>query len=136
MSSDGTSGTTNGGNSTLLNTGALEGLSEHSFNLVGMYEKDKWAARLAYNWRSEYLVTAFDCCVYLPVWQEDSGYLDGSIRYRINDQMEISFQGSNLLNTETKLRQQVTDVNDGRKLLPNGWVVNDRRFTLGLRFKY
>lgn len=128
--------TTNGGNGTLLNTGSLEGLSEHSYNLVGMYEKGPWALRLAYNWRSQYLVTAFDCCVYLPVWQEDVGYLDASIRYRINDQFELSLQGSNLLNTEAELKQQVTDIDDGRMLMPNAWLRQDRRFVLGLRFRY
>ncbi|KQS54402.1 hypothetical protein ASG17_12285 [Brevundimonas sp. Leaf363] len=136
VSSDGGSGTTNAGNSTLLNTGSLEGLSEHSYNVVAMYEKGPWALRAAYNWRSEYLVTAFDCCVYLPVWQDAVGYLDASVRYRINDRFELSLQGSNLLDTEATLKQQVTDVSEGRQLLPNAWLRQDRRLTLGLRFRY
>jgi iron complex outermembrane receptor protein len=82
-----------------LDPNSLEGLSKHTFNLVGMYEKGRIAARLAYNWRSKYLVTVVDCCVYLPVWQKASGFLDGSIRYRMTDNIELSVQGSNLLNT-------------------------------------
>ena len=92
--------------------------------------------RLAYNWRSEYLVTAVDCCVYLPIWQEEAGFLDGSIRYAVNDRVEISLQGSNLLNTETRLKQQVTDSSDGGVLTPNGWLQSDRRFVAGFRFRY
>lgn len=115
---------------------ALEGLSKDSFNVIGMYEKDKLALRVAYTWRSEYMVTARDCCVVYPVWSEDQGHLDASIRYNLTDNIEVSLQGSNLLNTETKLKQQVTDTDKGGLLLPNAWFQNDRRFTLGVRFQY
>ena len=103
-----------------------------------MYEKGRVNARLAYNWRSKYLVTAVDCCVYLPVWQEGSGFLDASLRYRVNDAIELSLEGSNLLNTKTKLLQQVTDVDspEGKVILtPNAWFQNDRRFIIGVRWK-
>lgn len=114
----------------------LEGLSEDSYNLVAMYEKGDFAARLAYSWRSEYLVTAIDCCVVLPIWQDDSGYLDGSISYDITDNLTVRFQGSNLLNEETVLRQQVENDEDGGRRLPNAWFQNDRRYTLTLSLKY
>ena len=114
----------------------LEGLSDHSYNIIGMYEKGPFAARLAYNWRSEYLTTAIDCCVAYAIWTEEQGFLDGSLRYAVNDNFELSLQGSNLLNTDTILYQQVTDASDGGLLLPNGYFQNDRRFTVGLRFKY
>jgi outer membrane receptor protein involved in Fe transport len=77
-----------------------------------------------------------DCCVFLPIWQDSAGFLDGSIRYRLNDRLELSLQGSNLLSTETKLYQQVTDADDGGVLTPNAWVKADRRLVLGLRFRY
>lgn len=114
----------------------LEGLSKDSYNIIGMYEKGDIAVRVAYSWRSEYMVTARDCCVVYPVWSDDQGHLDASIRYNFNDNIEISLQGSNLLNTQTKLRQQVTDSDEGGRLMPNSWFENDRRYTLTLRFKY
>jgi iron complex outermembrane receptor protein len=132
-------GITNAGNAgTALNPGSLEGLSKYTYNLVGMYEKGKVSARVAYNWRSKYLVTAVDCCVYLPVWQKGAGYLDGSIRYRLSNALEFSLEGSNLLNTKTRLLQQVTDEDspEGKVILtPNGWFQNDRRFIVGVRWK-
>jgi outer membrane receptor protein involved in Fe transport len=103
-----------------------------------MYEKGKVSARVAYNWRSKYLVTALDCCVYLPVWQTGAGFLDASIRYRLSDAIELSVEGSNLLNTKTHLLQQVTDTSspEGKVILtPNAWFQNDRRFILGVRWK-
>jgi TonB-dependent receptor len=134
-----TGAVTNPGNAgTALNPAALEGLSKWTYNLVGMYEKGKVSARVAYNWRSHYLVTVVDCCVYLPVWQKASGYLDASIRYRVTDAIELSVEGSNLLNTKTVLQQQVTDVNSpqGKIILtPNAWFQNDRRFIVGARWK-
>lgn len=111
----------------------LEGLSDDSYNIVGMYEKGPWALRAAYNWRSEYLVTAADCCVGFPIWQDAAGYLDASVRYKVNDNIELSIQGSNLLNTDTVLQQQVD--NRGTKL-PNAWFQNDRRVQVGIRLKY
>jgi len=130
---------TNAGNAgTSLDPGVLEGISKYSYNLVGMYEKGPISARVAYNWRSKYLVTAVDCCVYLPVWQKAAGYLDASIRFRVNDAIELSVEGSNLLNTKTVLYQQLTDVSspEGKNIYtPNGWFQNDRRFIVGARWK-
>ena len=131
---------TNAGNAgTALNPGVLEGLSKHTFNLVGLYEKNRISARLAYNWRSKHLVTTVDCCVYLPVWQKSVGYLDGSLRYRVTDKIELSAEVSNILNTKTELLQQVTDEEspEGENVLtPNAWFQNDRRFILGARFRF
>jgi len=115
---------------------SLEGLSKNSYNLVLMYEKEEWAARLAYSWRSKYLVTAIDCCVAMPIWTESSGQLDGSVKYSFNENIDISFQASNILGEETTLTQQVSDSDKGGTRLPNAWFENDRRYTLGVRLKY
>lgn len=129
-----TAGGTAGGGLTYdesaVQAGALEGVSKHSFNIVGMYEKGPISARVAYNWRSQYLVTAIDCCVGLPIWQGDTGYLDASIRWRAAKWFEFVLEGSNLLNTDTVLYQQVN--NEGL-LKPNAWFRNDRRFQFGVR---
>lgn len=137
VQSEGADGTTITGQAPdSVETGRLEGLSDHSFNLVGMYEKGDWQARLAYSWRDEYMVTAIDCCVAYPVWNEAYGALDGSIKYSVNDYLDITFQGSNLLNEETVTRQQVTNIDEGGLLLPTGRFQQDRRFTVGLRLVF
>ena len=116
-----------------IDPGALEGVSKDSYNFVLMYEKGPWAFRSAYNWRSQFLVTASDCCVGFPVWEKANGFLDASIRYKVNDNIELSIQGSNLLATKTILLQQV----DQRfTLLPNEWAQQDRRVQVGVRLKY
>jgi len=144
-SGDGSSGQLGGGatgnSSTVFTDLPLEGLSDNTYNIVGMYEKGAWSARLAYNWRSQYLVTSQDCCMIFPIWQKAAGYLDGRVAYRINDHIEMSVEGSNLLNTETVLLQQVDgNRNDGhmhdRVLLPGSWFKNDRRLQASIRLKY
>ncbi|MEG3180260.1 TonB-dependent receptor [Sphingomonas sp. LT1P40] len=129
-------GTVGGGLSTETTTvraKALEGVSEHSFNLVGMYEKGQVSARVAYNWRSKYLVTAIDCCVGFPIWQDAAGYLDASLRFRVSKALEFVLEGTNLLSTDTVLKQQV---NSDGLLKPNAWFKQDRRFQLGARLNF
>jgi TonB-dependent receptor len=136
----GSSGSTvngqNGG--TALNVSRLEGISTHTANLIGLYEKGRVSARLAYNWRSKFLVTPIDCCIALPIWQKPTGYLDGSLRFRATDAIEVSLEGQNLLNTKAKLEQQVTDPDSPEKkavLYPQSWNQSDRRFIVGVRWK-
>lgn len=114
----------------------LEGLSDDAYTVILMYENDTVSSRLAYSWRSEYMVTAIDCCVAYPIWNDDYGQVDGSVTWHINDNFEVHLQGSNLTNAETKLFQQVSGVEDGGLLLPNAWFQNDRRYTFGFRYRY
>jgi len=140
-SGDGSAGTSGNGQTDAINPHALEGLSKDSYTLIGMYEKGPWAARLAYGWRSTYLVTALDCCIGLPIWQKAMGQLDGSIRYKVNDHVEINFSGSNLTGADTVLMQQTfgdspSTPGAAAVYLPYAWYKNDRRYQIGIRLKY
>lgn len=100
----------------------LEGLSKWSYNVAAIYEKYGVSARLAYNWRSEYLLTTSAANLNAPVWSEDYGQLDGSILVSLTDNIKIGVQGTNLLNTRTFL-----DVG-GAVLHPRySWTDTDRR---------
>ena len=49
----------------------LAGISKHTVNAVLFYEKGKFAARTAYNWRSDFLITPRDSIFpFSPIWQE------------------------------------------------------------------
>lgn len=110
----------------------LQGQSDHTANFVLMYDKNDWSLRLAYNWRSEYLLTARDVITGLPVYNDDSGFLDGSIFYNVTDNIQVGFQGVNLLNTETRTYMQVDD----NLKLGRSWFVNDRRYTFLVRANF
>jgi iron complex outermembrane receptor protein len=110
----------------------LEGYSKSSYNLVLMFEQQKYSARLAWNWRSDYLISQSDCCIKLPIWQDAYGQLDGSFHYKPSSNWDIFLDAQNLLQAETVLRQQV---NQEGLLLPRSWFTNDRRLQLGVRYR-
>ncbi|WP_295803405.1 TonB-dependent receptor [uncultured Microbulbifer sp.] len=105
----------------------LKGVSEHTFNLVGMYEKGPWSARLAYNWRSKYLLTTRDVISKYPLWNDDAGFLDGSLFYNFDNGVTLGLQASNLLDTQTETIM-ILD-NEGTEA-PRSWFINDRRIAL------
>ena len=117
----------------------LNGISEDSINLVAFYETAAWSARLAYNWRSEYLLTPRDDIFpFSPIYGEDTGQLDGSIFYSFNNfdtfsSLRVGLQVVNILDEVTKT-SQVIDF-DGTRF-PRSAYRNDRRYTLAVRFDF
>ncbi|OYX95328.1 MAG: hypothetical protein B7Y78_05290, partial [Caulobacter sp. 35-67-4] len=92
------------------------------------------SARLAYNWRSDFLLTVRDVIVpFAPIMNEATGQLDGSLFYTVNPKMKIGVQGVNLLNETTMTSQVLND-----ELLKTGrsWFMNDRRYTFVVRASF
>ncbi|MBV7258116.1 TonB-dependent receptor domain-containing protein [Erythrobacter crassostreae] len=112
----------------------LAGISEHSFNATLFYEQGPFAARAAYNWRSEFLITPRDDIFpFSPIWQESTGQLDASIFYSVTDYLKLGVQGVNLLD-EVTVTSQVVDF-DGTRITRSAFR-NDRRFTFLARFDF
>ncbi len=112
----------------------LQGISEHTVNATIFYEKGPLSMRAAYNWRSEFLITARDDIFpYSPIWQEDSGQLDASIFFSVTDYLKLGVQGVNLLD-EVTVTSQVIDF-DGTRITRSAFR-NDRRFTFLARFDF
>ncbi|WP_198147345.1 TonB-dependent receptor [Gilvimarinus polysaccharolyticus] len=116
----------------------FEGLSENSFNIVGMYEKGPISMRLAYNWRSEFLMsvgpngfngTDRDITWRLPVYNDDYGQLDGSIFYDLTDNVSLGLELNNILNSETRTIMKQNAAGDHYA----SYFVNDTRYALTLR---
>jgi len=113
----------------------LQGLSENQFNLVGLFQNDKWEGRLAYNWRDDYLLTirevnssnvGFD----VTTFADARGQLDGSVFYSVNDEWQIGLQGTNLLQDEVVTSSQVDA--SGTRAFRHSYIY-DRRFTFVVR---
>ncbi len=112
----------------------LAGISEHTVNATLFYEKGPLSARTAYNWRSEFLITARDSIFpFSPIWQEATGQLDASIFYSVTDYLKLGVQGVNLLD-EVTVTSQVVDF-DGTRITRSAFR-NDRRFTFLARFDF
>jgi TonB-dependent receptor len=77
----------------------LPGLSEDAYNVTLYYEDDRLDMRFSYNYRSDYLATAF-------AGQNNTNYvhdydqLDFSAGYQITDTIKLTFQGVNLQNSK------------------------------------
>lgn len=130
-----------GGTGSVIDSHQLAGISKHTFNAVALYEKGPVGLRLAYNWRSRYLTQNLDCCIGLPVFQKAAGFLDGSIRFSLNRFIELSVEGSNLLNTRTVYQQQIfgdspQTPNANAVYRDSAWSRTDRRFQFGIRGKF
>ncbi len=78
----------------------LEQLSRYSYNATLMYNKYGIDARLAYNWRSRYLMSASASNVQAPAYMEDYGQLDASVLYTLNSHFKVGLQAANLLDTK------------------------------------
>ncbi|WP_428819094.1 TonB-dependent receptor [Microbulbifer sp. MCCC 1A16149] len=111
----------------------LPGYSDESYNIVGMYEYADISVRLAYNWRSDYLVTRRDSNEFAPVYAKAAGFLDGSAYYDITDNIQIGLEASNILNTETRTQLQLDQEGTRTDSLN---FITDRRYALGLRAKF
>ena len=79
---------------------ALEGLS-NSANLIAFYEQDGIQARLAYNWRDEYLSRAVGEQSQAEM-VEAYGQLDMSASYDFSENTTLFFEGTNLTNETTR----------------------------------
>ena len=112
----------------------LAGISEHALNATLFYEKGKFSARTAYNWRSEFLITVRDDNYpFSPIFQEATGQLDASMFYALTDQIKIGMQAVNLLDEITETSQVVDFA--GTRVTRSAFR-NDRRFTFLARFDF
>ncbi len=109
----------------------LTNLSKRSYNLIAMYEKGPFSARVAYNYRSNF-VTGFAYYVNTGLLnQEMLGYadLDASLNYSITKNVQIAIQGVNLTDA---LRYQVY----GSKQFPSNIYLDGRQLMASITLRY
>lgn len=105
----------------------LEGLSPENYNIIVFFETDKFSTRLAYNFRSEYMLNSRDVIGKRPVYNTDRGVLDYSFTYNLTDALKVGFDINNLTNETTHTRYQYDQAGS---LHPRHYFINDQRFTL------
>jgi len=111
-----------------VNQFALLGLSD-SANAVLMFEKFGLSARLAYNWRDEFLQTVNRGQWRNPIYVEAYDQIDLSVGYDINDNLAVSFEAINLTGEDVRWHGR------SQKQL---WRLEDQgaRYALGARYKF
>jgi len=135
----------------------LQGLSKKTVNFAVMYERGPIQTRLAYNWRSRFLLgvnnygtrgtDALDLnpgsptygthngdnnqAYGLPLWQEAYGQLDGSIFYQVTPKFRIGLEAQNLTNSTVK-QTMVQHVGN----LGHAWFVTGPRYTVQASYDF
>lgn len=108
---------------------ALLGLSD-SFNIVGFYDKNGLQARIAYNWRDDFLNSTFDGAGERnPVYTEAYGQLDANVSYEIRDDLSVFVEGINL----TDETQRLYGRHDNMMI---GAIQSGARYNLGVRYSF
>ena len=110
------------------------GVSKHNINAEIFYEKYGISARVAYNWRSQYLITARDVVVpNQPTYAAATNQVDATFFYDVTPHVKIGIEGNNVLNENTRNLVQITSAG---LLAPRVIFQTDRRLTLALRVRY
>ncbi len=104
----------------------LIGLSD-SWNVVGFYEDDKFSARLAANWRDEFLFSENQLrAPNEPVFFDEYTQWDFSSSYQLTDNVAVSFEVLNITGESQKQFGRFRD----QFLYEN---VQEPRYSIGLR---
>lgn len=82
---------------------ALIGLSDTA-NLVAIYENYGFQARLAYNWRDEFLSSTTQGGNNAPGYTEAFSQIDLSLGYEVNESVSLTFEGLNITGEDYRVR--------------------------------
>jgi TonB-dependent receptor len=136
-------------------------LSKYSYNVELLYSRGKVNTRLAYNWRSEQLLStnanplsyatsggnpywvvlsptdfgpdkSFQVYNMVPLWAASAGYVDFSFDYKFSETVMLNMSVGNLLNTKSKTYQEPLP----GVLLPYDTNMSDRRGIVSLRARF
>jgi len=107
---------------------ALVGLS-NSANLVGYFENDSVNARIAYNWRGQFLASTFDGAGPNPVYTEPYGQVDMTLGYNVDKHLSLQFDAINL--NDGVVRQHSRTKEELESITQTG-----RRFMIGAHYKF
>src|SRR5699024_6865220 len=70
---------------------SLPDLSKNSYNLMLLFDSERFWGRIAYNWRSNFFqLTRASALGTVPVYKKAYGILDASIGYHFNDHVAVS----------------------------------------------
>jgi TonB-dependent receptor len=107
---------------------ALVGLS-NSANVVAFYENEHVNARVAYNWRGQFLASTTDAAGFNPVYTEPYGQVDMTLGYNVDDHLSFTLDALNL--NDGVLRQHSRTKSELESITQTG-----RRFMIGARYKF
>lgn len=115
------------------NLNGIIGQSENFANLVGIYQDDELEVRIAYQYRGEFLNSYETYITGNPNIQDSNFSIDASVKYQINDNLQISLQGTNLTD-ELQTSRDILN-NQGQTFQRSSFMF-DRRFQFGVQYTF
>jgi TonB-dependent receptor len=131
----------------------LQNLSRNAFNVAMLYDRGPVSARLAYSWRSKYLMGVNvnsangtnglntdpaspnlgqqNLTYGLPVWGDSYGELDGSIFYNFTQHFTVGFTATNITDS---LYKELMQQHIG--MMGHAWYDSGRTFAAQFRVTY
>ncbi|MDE3274202.1 TonB-dependent receptor [Pseudoalteromonas sp. G4] len=108
---------------------AILGMSD-SYNFIAFYDKDGIQARIAYNWRDEFLASTVNTLgLQNPIFVEEYGQWDASVSYEYNENLTVFLEGINLTDEYSRTHErsslQVVNVTQ-----------TGPRFNIGVRYTF
>jgi iron complex outermembrane receptor protein len=112
--------------------------SKHNANLVGYWENETYSARVAYNWRSKYMIR--ETGWYGNRMHDAYGTLDASVGWNINKNFRVGFEATNLLkqdDVQYGAAAANTTVKDPLKMGYPAWsFMGERTYRVSLSAKF
>ena len=109
-------------------------VSRDSFNVILVYEANKFSSRLAYNWRGEFTDTFYGPnAPGSPLRQiivEARDQLDFDVSYAFTENLRVTLQATNILKSEYR------DYFHNASLYPRDVRAYDRTMSIGVRYRY
>ncbi|MBA4760321.1 TonB-dependent receptor [Sphingomonas sp.] len=107
----------------------LVAVSKHSYNLVGLYEKGPFSARIAYNYRDE---AVFEFSEGRPSFIGPRSQLDAQIGFDLAKGIALSLQAQNLIPEDSA----TSEYSAAGPIALNSYALSERRFSIGVRAKF
>jgi iron complex outermembrane recepter protein len=107
----------------------LVATSKHSYNLVGLYEKGPFSARVAYNWRDDSIFTFTDG---RPNFVAALSQLDAQMAFKVTKDFTIQMLGQNLTPQDSAVRE----FSAGNPTALNRFALAERRLSIGAQLRF
>jgi iron complex outermembrane recepter protein len=107
----------------------LVAVSKHSYNLVGLYEKGRFSARVAYNWRDD---AVFEFTQGRPDVIAARSQLDAQFGFDLTSKIALSFQAQNLIPEDAA----TVEISNFNEQAINSYALSETRYTFGVRAKF
>ncbi|WP_066656720.1 MULTISPECIES: TonB-dependent receptor [unclassified Sphingomonas] len=107
----------------------LVAVSKNSYNLVGLYEKGAFSARIAYNYRD---AAVFEFSEGRPSYIGARSQLDAQIGIDLAKGIALSLQAQNLIPEDSA----TTEYSAAGPVALNSYALSERRFSIGVRAKF